>query len=409
MLFRSAQCLGALNAPGGKDRVDLQICSDVLQEIIDSTKTKIKGTSDIECINVYDIRLRDTSPACGMNWPPDLPDVPSYLRREDVMKALHIQVPGNSKPRPWTECYGDVGSAFKAMNSKPSVQLLPDILKEVPIVLFSGATDLICNHIGTEDLINNLFWGGRQGFEISAGTWAPRRAWMFEGENAGFWQEARNLTYVLFYNSSHMVPFDFARRTRDMLDRFMKVDIANIGGKPTDSRIDGQKGFETSVGGHPNSTIAEEAQKERLAAAKWSAYYKSGEIALIVVIIVAGLWGFYIYRDRRSRAGYTGVFGGLLPGDSSEGLRSAMGLENIRHKRGDVEVGDFDVEELDDLSERRRNPDDHNYDIGSHSGEGDMRNGEGKSKEREPHDVVARQYWACGKSNGRIVRDSTLL
>ena len=190
-----------------------------------------------------------------------------------------------------------------------------------------------------------------------------------------------------------MVPFDYARRSRDMLDRFMRVDIANIGGKPTDSRIDGQKGFETSVGGHPNSTAAEEAQKEKLAAAKWSAYYKSGEIALVVVIIVAGLWGFYIYRDRRSRAGYTGIFGGLLQGDSSERLRGAMGLENMRHKRGDVEAGDFDVEELDDLSGRRRNPDDH-YDIGSDSGEEDMgngkMNGEGKGKEREPYDVVDR-------------------
>ena len=373
--------------------MDLQVCEQILQDILKSTITKKKGTEDQECVNMYDIRLRDTWPSCGMNWPPDLPDVTTYLRREDVMKALHIMVPGNPTPTPWQECYGPVGGAFTVKNSKPSVQLLPDILKEVPIVLFSGASDLICNHIGTEDLINNLSWNGGKGFEITPGTWAPRRDWMFEGQNAGFWQEARNLTYVLFHNSSHMVPFDYARRSRDMLDRFMRVDIANIGGKPTDSRIDGQKGFETSVGGHPNSTAAEEAQKEKLAAAKWSAYYKSGEIALVVVIIVAGLWGFYIYRDRRSRAGYTGIFGGLLQGDSSERLRGAMGLENMRHKRGDVEAGDFDVEELDDLSGRRRNPDDH-YDIGSDSGEEDMgngkMNGEGKGKEREPYDVVDR-------------------
>lgn len=373
--------------------MDLQVCEQILQDILKSTITKKKGTEDQECVNMYDIRLRDTWPSCGMNWPPDLPDVTTYLRREEVMKALHILVPGNPTPKPWQECSGPVGGAFRAMNSKPSVQLLPDILKEVPIVLFSGASDLICNHIGTEDLINNLSWNGGKGFEITPGTWAPRRDWMFEGENAGFWQEARNLTYVLFHNSSHMVPFDYARRTRDMLDRFMRVDIANIGGKPTDSRIDGQKGFETSVGGHPNSTAAEEAQKEKLAAAKWSAYYKSGEIALVVVIIVAGLWGFYVYRDRSSRAGYNGVFGGLLPGDSSERLRGAMGLENMRHKRGDVEAGDFDVEELDDLSSQRRHADDH-YDIESDSGEEDMgngkMNGDGKGKEREPYDVVDR-------------------
>lgn len=31
------------------------------------------------CMNMYDIRLSDTSPACGMNWPPDLVEVTPYL------------------------------------------------------------------------------------------------------------------------------------------------------------------------------------------------------------------------------------------------------------------------------------------------------------------------------------------
>src|SRR5579859_2003981 len=32
------------------------------------------------CINMYDVRLRDTYPSCGMSWPPDLTDVTPYLR-----------------------------------------------------------------------------------------------------------------------------------------------------------------------------------------------------------------------------------------------------------------------------------------------------------------------------------------
>lgn len=31
------------------------------------------------CMNVYDVRLYDVVPACGMNWPPDLQDVTKYL------------------------------------------------------------------------------------------------------------------------------------------------------------------------------------------------------------------------------------------------------------------------------------------------------------------------------------------
>lgn len=246
------------------------------------------------CYNMYDVRLDDSYPSCGMNWPPDLKDVKPYLRRKDVTNALHVN---KDKQTGWTECSGEVGSNFKTRTSKPSIQLLPDLLQHMPVVLFSGDQDLICNHLGTEEMIHNMKWNSGQGFELSPGTWAPRRDWTFEGEPAGIYQEARNLTYVLFYNSSHMVPFDYPRRSRDMLDRFMNVDIASIGGKPTDSRIDGEKGVQTSVGGHPNSTIAEQVEEDKLEDAKWHAYYRSGEVVLVIVIIAASAWGWWVWRS----------------------------------------------------------------------------------------------------------------
>ncbi|KAH7407863.1 pheromone-processing carboxypeptidase kex1 [Cadophora sp. MPI-SDFR-AT-0126] len=377
---QEAVCLKALDEPGASDRVDIPVCEQVLQDILHQTMVT-KGDGSTECYNMYDVRLRDTYPSCGMNWPPDLENVTPYLRRKDVTEALHID-PG--KRTGWTECNGGVGSAFRAKNSKPSIQFLPELLKEVPTVLFSGAEDLICNHIGTEELISNMEWNGGKGFELSPGTWAPRRDWTFEGQNAGFWQEARNLSYVLFYNSSHMVPFDYARRTRDMLDRFMGVDISSIGGVPTDSRIDGEKGLETSVGGHPNSTTAEAAEEERLQAAKWHAYYKSGEIVLVIVIIAAGAWGYYVWKDRRRRAGYKGIFGGepMSLGGARESVRgSGMGLESFRHKRGnrDVEAADFDESELDELHVQTptEDLDRDRYSVGSASDDEEAKQGNG--------------------------------
>lgn len=32
------------------------------------------------CLNIYDVRLYDEEPACGMNWPPDLKHMYTYLR-----------------------------------------------------------------------------------------------------------------------------------------------------------------------------------------------------------------------------------------------------------------------------------------------------------------------------------------
>ena len=38
------------------------------------------GGGITECINVYDIRLDDTFPACGTNWPYELANITSYLQ-----------------------------------------------------------------------------------------------------------------------------------------------------------------------------------------------------------------------------------------------------------------------------------------------------------------------------------------
>lgn len=349
------RCIKDLDA-GGSNHVDVTNCEAILQDVLRVTQNQAKEP----CINMYDVRLRDTYPSCGMNWPPDLEQVTPYLRRQDVIDALHIDP---DKKTGWTECNGNVGSAFRAANSKPSRELLPNLLQHMPIILFSGDQDLICNHLGTEELIANLEWNGARGMELGSGTTAPRRDWTFEGEPAGIYQSARNLTYIKFFNSSHMVPFDYPRRTRDMLDRFLGVDIASIGGSPADSRIDGEKAPSTSVGGHPNSTVAEEAEKDKINAATWAAYKRAGEVALFFVAIAAGAWGWFVFRERRRRAGYKGVFGADPYDDGGRdrapSMNSGLGLDGFNRNRRsqadrDIEAAaDFDENELDNLSDGR--------------------------------------------------------
>ena len=347
-----AKCKGLMERTRNDIPVTVSQCEDVLNGFLMDT------TKDGKCLNMYDVRLKDTSGSCGMNWPPDLPAVTKYLRQKEVVRALNID---KDKKAGWTECNSQVGNAFRARRSKPAIHLLPELLEQMPIMLFSGEKDLICNHIGTENLINNLEWNGATGMETDKGVTAPRRDWTFEGAPAGIWQNARNLTYLLFYNASHMVPFDYPRRTRDMFDRFIGVDIASIGGKPTDSRIDGAQGLETSVGGHPNSTVAQEAEAAKLEAERWSAYKQAGEAALVIVVLAAAIWGFFIFRARYRRRGYSGV----LPADPQDrfGTRGELGLDGPRHsladrrrrERGDIEAAaDFDEAELDELSGERR-------------------------------------------------------
>ncbi|KAH7030769.1 serine carboxypeptidase [Microdochium trichocladiopsis] len=366
-------------AAHGKPEVDSTACESVLQDILRLTQTT-DGEGRSQCINMYDVRLKDTYPSCGMNWPPDLKDVTPYLRRQDVVDALHVN---SNKVTGWKECSGAVGAAFSPRNSVPSREFLPDLLSEINVLLFSGAEDLICNHYGTESLISNMEWNGGKGFEITPGNWAPRREWTFEGEEAGFWQQARNLTYVLFNNASHMVPFDYPRRSRDMLDRFMGVDIKSIGGTAFESLLDGERLPDTTVEGAANSTSNDQHTKEKeVNEAKWAAYQKSGEVVLALVAIAAGVWGFYVWRARRraALAGYKNI-----PGGSAEGGlgRGASGLDNFRNKRSakDVEAGDFDESELDDLHvgpSGNMNRD--HYSVGEDSDDEDPQNEKGKQK-----------------------------
>lgn len=339
---------------GGKDHVDNPDCEGVLQTILQETRN-LDAPDNEQCVNMYDIKLRDNYPSCGMNWPPDLETVTPYLRDPKVIQALHIDP--SKKAQGWTECNGHVSSEFTARKSKPSYELLPGLLEKVPIVLFSGADDMICNHVGTEHLIGNLTWNGGTGFPQDEEI----HEWTFDGVNAGTYRHARNLTYLLFYNSSHMVPFDYPERSRDMLDRFVGLDPSKrfpgsvVHGEdkelsqspsqpetppsaPVNSPIDPSFG---------NSTAEAEEEEEaaRLEQARWDAYYRSGEVALVFVIILAGFWGWYVLRDRRRRAGYRGVKGGSTADAVIDGARDTFNgsvrMEAFRHKKeADLEEGE---------------------------------------------------------------------
>ncbi|PIL29080.1 hypothetical protein GSI_09128 [Ganoderma sinense ZZ0214-1] len=72
----------------------------------------------------------------------------------------------------------------------------------VPFVFYSGNDDSDIPHRGTEVIIQNMTFGGIQGF-----TEKPSTPWFDdEGAFAGIVHQERNLTYVLFEGAGHMVP-----------------------------------------------------------------------------------------------------------------------------------------------------------------------------------------------------------
>ncbi|WFC97385.1 carboxypeptidase D [Malassezia yamatoensis] len=196
-------------------------CDAILNKILKISTHKQNNTE--YCINSYDFRLEDTSPACGMNWPNELAATYTFLRKPEVRKALHVdQV---NKPEAWVECNTAVSRSLRAgsRKSKASVSLLPQMLEsQLRILLFAGDKDIICNYLGLKRMVDNLEWSGKRGLD---GTPLD---WRINGELVGTWHTDRNLTFVRVHNASHMVAYDQPLPAHDMMLRFMDLDM-NLG------------------------------------------------------------------------------------------------------------------------------------------------------------------------------------
>ncbi|CAF1403276.1 unnamed protein product [Adineta steineri] len=74
-------------------------------------------------------------------------------------------------------------------------------------------------------MLDKMTWNGASGFDLGNGKVAPIYAWVVDGESAGSIRYGRNLTYILFFNADHMVPYNQARRSQAMLYQFIQLNL----------------------------------------------------------------------------------------------------------------------------------------------------------------------------------------
>jgi carboxypeptidase D len=91
----------------------------------------------------------------------------THLRKQrpDVLGALHAQ----AKSEAWVECQPRVNNQLRQTAAPSSVTVLPRLLERIPVLLFAGDQDLICNYLGQESLIQSLTWNGGTGLGVSTG------------------------------------------------------------------------------------------------------------------------------------------------------------------------------------------------------------------------------------------------
>lgn len=318
------------------DRAGLAVppCDRILDTLLRELyqNTGLARSDPNACVNIYDIRLRDTYSSCGMNWPPDLEYVTPYLRRDDVLNAIHV--PSN---RGWKECSGPVGSAFKAKHSTPSIEILPTLIDDqIQVVMFNGDQDLICNHVGNEKLIEDLSWGPPAEYTVGVPPAHPEKRdddplppiqptvaevgdvispfsrgdtgfrldeqssdWYVDGEAAGTIQSGRNLTYIKIYNASHMVPFDLPMVAQAMIHHFLSIpgySTEDLLKKPESSTsVDNVEEVPTADDEKETEGTKDGEENDK----SWRPYYKAGAFVLVVCILAALFLGVFVWRNRK--------------------------------------------------------------------------------------------------------------
>jgi len=166
----------------GLYEVAMIIGNDLLQALMTDA-----GVND-----VYDIRQSDdpTTPLTDK--------LGRWLNSKATKQALNV-----SAGIKWGLC--DTGPYFALVDDmdRASVDLLPSILAKVPILLYNGDYDLICNMDGTATYSDDMDWPGKAAFDA-----APNKTWSSSKGVAGYYKTAQGLTRLVVSNAGHMVPFD---------------------------------------------------------------------------------------------------------------------------------------------------------------------------------------------------------
>ena len=147
----------------------------------------------------------------NINQPYDFSDPPNnamiaWFSNQDVRNALNVPNANFSSGR----------NAYNALNHDEEKNALPElsyVVDRIPVLLYNGHLDFVCNYIGTKMYASVMNWTGRSGYNRQ-----KEKSWSLStGQKAGYYQSYGNLTRLVLYNTGHIAPFDSPQATFEML------------------------------------------------------------------------------------------------------------------------------------------------------------------------------------------------
>lgn len=161
--------------------------------------------------NVYDIRIKNGEGT------PDYVD--EFLQSNTTKQALGVEVS-------WSECSGTVHRAFDQTGDwmKPIQRTVPGLLKQIPVLVYAGDADYICNWLGNRAWTEALEWPGKTAFNQA--TVVPLRLGG-NGKEYGKLKHSGNFNFMQIYAAGHMVPGDQPEVSADFFNRWIAGEWKN--------------------------------------------------------------------------------------------------------------------------------------------------------------------------------------
>ncbi|POS82751.1 hypothetical protein EPUL_005019, partial [Erysiphe pulchra] len=164
--------------------------------------------------NLYDVRAQCEDPEnlCYSNigW------ISNYLNQKDVMNELGAEVSS------YEGCSDDVDRNFLYEGDlmKSYHLLIPEILDKIPLLIYAGDADFICNWLGNKAWAEALEWKGKKMFNKAESTYID----LGDGSKYGKIKSSGNFTFLQIFEAGHMVPMNQPKVSLDFLNRWINAE-----------------------------------------------------------------------------------------------------------------------------------------------------------------------------------------
>jgi cathepsin A (carboxypeptidase C) len=164
--------------------------------------------------NVYDVRgkCKDSSNLCY----PELGWISKWLNQQSVMKALGVEVDG------YDSCNFDINRNFLFQGDwmQPFHRLVPGIIEKIPVLIYAGDADFICNWLGNKAWAEALEYPDHKKF-AAAEMKDLRIDGSKDGRKIGEVKSHGNFTFMRIHAGGHMVPLDQPEASLEFFNRWL--------------------------------------------------------------------------------------------------------------------------------------------------------------------------------------------